>query len=804
MAPGQPIPSSAALNALRGLVFTTGCSVALLAEERRRRLNLARSAVENARKLRNAKAKLRQSELSPRRIDSASHVPSTTNRRRRRTRSSPSPAPPVENESLGSTTRDPKSLEVELSRQNLIATSRQLIDLKAVSSWTHDGPSALRCDTPTLWSTRMMQNASRPLHSRSFTTAVSRRPVSEATRTSGHAAESTFEPTNGHPWPDSDLYHPSGAIPLQKFNYQTHLSNTDLGLLIQNEIQRIQQLVEKAKNSKDADRLRFTALNRFIDETARTRSALDLDASLRYLVDTNGLRIQGEWFHKIFNFYAQCPNPRAMLSWLPFCLEHDFFLRPQEMARFYNRCRHHWAFSDEDIDQVYASLAALNNAVATPSTISIQPKETWKDAYVRNSRKLLTQRSWKSCPDAGVFYVMERAAKDHDWNLVWNTFQASPTEVSAPCFRLAVLARIELDRGRTRAAKSLVWSRASMHDVSSAITPLLMAQLEEGVDPRALVIDTLQRGVAIPDMVYNTAARRALDTEGSAQDAIDICYDAARNNGQNNLFYTLFNLRNLAWGFTRLSNYPALEELLDGFVSQPKPHPSSQTRMCREAFKHIMKSIARRALRVKTEASSIEHARVLEKVNQALVHCGGVSKAVDAGWVGCHETAPTADGPQALDSEGRGARWETWQVTDLSNEPPPTTSVAGTKTNGFQTYSQSLPTRSSDRTERRAGNASVNSDASKPELLGGKMGTITAQINVLLAALQMETEAATSQSHVKGWQDNSADHVKRGSRTLGDRGRGIRVRGSGPIQTDNDNGDRVPRTPQREKAVASA
>lgn len=56
MASTPPVPSKAALNALRGVLFTTSCSVALLAEERRRRLKIARSAIDNARKLHTVKS----------------------------------------------------------------------------------------------------------------------------------------------------------------------------------------------------------------------------------------------------------------------------------------------------------------------------------------------------------------------------------------------------------------------------------------------------------------------------------------------------------------------------------------------------------------------------------------------------------------------------------------------------------------------------------------------------------------------------------------------------------------------------
>src|SRR6266699_541061 len=50
-----PAPSKAAIRALRGLVFGTTCTLALVTEDRRLRINAARSAVRNADKLKSAK-----------------------------------------------------------------------------------------------------------------------------------------------------------------------------------------------------------------------------------------------------------------------------------------------------------------------------------------------------------------------------------------------------------------------------------------------------------------------------------------------------------------------------------------------------------------------------------------------------------------------------------------------------------------------------------------------------------------------------------------------------------------------------
>ncbi|KAG5981501.1 hypothetical protein E4U55_002878 [Claviceps digitariae] len=51
MASHQPVPSRAALYALRGAFLTTSCSIILLVEERRRRLQIARATIDNARTL---------------------------------------------------------------------------------------------------------------------------------------------------------------------------------------------------------------------------------------------------------------------------------------------------------------------------------------------------------------------------------------------------------------------------------------------------------------------------------------------------------------------------------------------------------------------------------------------------------------------------------------------------------------------------------------------------------------------------------------------------------------------------------
>ncbi|KAL4722613.1 hypothetical protein ACLX1H_010494 [Fusarium chlamydosporum] len=96
MASPSPAPSRAVVHALRGVLLTTSCSVVILAEERRRRLNIARAALDNAKKLHTARVNRNSTALaesySSRRefpIEIAhdfSHAPTNNPLRRRRQR----------------------------------------------------------------------------------------------------------------------------------------------------------------------------------------------------------------------------------------------------------------------------------------------------------------------------------------------------------------------------------------------------------------------------------------------------------------------------------------------------------------------------------------------------------------------------------------------------------------------------------------------------------------------------------------------------------------------------------------------
>jgi hypothetical protein len=111
MASSNSVPSRTAINALRGVLLTTSCSVILLAEERRQRLKIARAAYDNAKKLHTARVNRNSVALSesfarreayPAELGDFSTTANAQNPIRRRKRNGPSSRTQLTSESIDS------------------------------------------------------------------------------------------------------------------------------------------------------------------------------------------------------------------------------------------------------------------------------------------------------------------------------------------------------------------------------------------------------------------------------------------------------------------------------------------------------------------------------------------------------------------------------------------------------------------------------------------------------------------------------------------------------------------------------
>lgn len=386
------------------------------------------------------------------------------------------------------------------------------------------------------------------------------------------------------------------------------------------------------KNEADWDEsVLCKSLTDLVSRTMRTYPRSEVDPVIRYLAKTYNLRLENSWKHFLLNQYSNLAEYHSMFSWLYFCIEqtrrHGYHIKQEFVAFFYNRCALHWNLSHSQVTDLYRVLRRADGGIRKPPpqpTINQKEKERLTDFYIRQSRLYLGEGNLP-LSERDQFDRMEKAAKCGEWDVVWSAFDASKP-FSVRCFRLAVLARLQLDNGSTHAAVRFLWSQKMPEHVSAALTPVLMAQLAEGQNPHGVIFEALNKGAKIHDVIYNQATKKACE-RGEAQaalDAIDICHVAARQNGQGDLLYNEFNFLNLVWAHVRLDQHSALSQLLSAYTSR---HTSwTSNKRVKVALKFAMKTMAKRALSRNKESAYLG---ILEKLNAA--HCyGGFANSLDS------------------------------------------------------------------------------------------------------------------------------------------------------------------------------
>ena len=153
------------------------------------------------------------------------------------------------------------------------------------------------------------------------------------------------------------------------------------------------------------------------------------------------------------------------------------------------------------------------------------------------------------------------------------------------------------------------------HDVSEALTPLLLARLEGGDDPNHLIDEALRMGARIHDSAYNKAAQ-ALSAMGNLRAAAEMCETAARENANGELLYNEYNFANLVFAYTGSARYSTLQAVLSKFTSEEQWWRGSRT--CKESVKLAMKTVAMRSVVDTQEKAS--HRQALDKLDEALMH----------------------------------------------------------------------------------------------------------------------------------------------------------------------------------------
>ncbi|PFH60846.1 hypothetical protein XA68_10253 [Ophiocordyceps unilateralis] len=166
------------------------------------------------------------------------------------------------------------------------------------------------------------------------------------------------------------------------------------------------------------------------------------------------------------------------------------------------------------------------------------------------------------------------------------------------------------DKGMTTQAQKV--------NATRGLLPTLIARIDAGADPDAIISQALQMGLEIHDSLFNKAAR-ALAAGGSLQAAADLCEAAARTRGQGHPLYNRYIFANLVFSYAGLERYQDLYRLLDDFQSKVQWWRGGN--LVKSTLKHAMRVTAMRAADVGEGGwMETEHKAALDRLGEALDH----------------------------------------------------------------------------------------------------------------------------------------------------------------------------------------
>ncbi|PNY24931.1 Uncharacterized protein TCAP_05132 [Tolypocladium capitatum] len=351
--------------------------------------------------------------------------------------------------------------------------------------------------------------------------------------------------------------------------------------------------IEVLKHVADVGCIEFQGmLTKVTDAFAQSHSPEELESCLRSFIAEYRMKLKYRWVFFILDGYASRHQTDSVFSWLRFCSDSGLCLDDAFVQRFYSRCRKYWSFSDKSISNLQRSLQASSPFISGTSADDVDPLPVSR-----------LSNQWPKVKKVSPAY----SARATGTNV--STF-------SAHSLRLAVVEQLGSNGTQIEGAAALVEAAHERgHDISEAMTPLLLARLERGDDPNDLIDEALRMGSRIHDSVYNKAAQ-ALSAMGNLRAAAEMCEVAARENANGELLYNEYNFANLVFAYTGSARYTALQSVLSRFTSEEQWWRGSRT--CKESIKLAMKTAAMRTV-VHTK-EKVSHRRALDKLDEALMH----------------------------------------------------------------------------------------------------------------------------------------------------------------------------------------
>lgn len=335
---------------------------------------------------------------------------------------------------------------------------------------------------------------------------------------------------------------------------------------------------------------------------AKTNTPTATEIFVRGLVETFGMTLNQPLAFLVMERHGRNRDITSLVQWIEFCKSSGLEMDQLFFNKVAQNCCKYWNFDKEGITSLFNSFKAFipglkqpqlsayshNGALGAVHKPEPGPRDITEVPTLPKSAGMSILKFEKE-----TFKCLNSRALQGRWNQVAMTYKEASAKglgFSSRCLRLVVIAHIKRQGGRSESAARLVReAHAEGHDVSGALIPLLVAQLESGGNAEDLINATLNKGARIHDSVYNKATR-TLAEKGHHNEAITMCKVAAMENGRGDLTYNQFNFSNLITSCTKTRSYDELAMIVSSFTSKSVYWQGSK--QCKESIKLAMKSVA--------------------------------------------------------------------------------------------------------------------------------------------------------------------------------------------------------------------
>ncbi|ROT39417.1 hypothetical protein SODALDRAFT_332860 [Sodiomyces alkalinus F11] len=397
---------------------------------------------------------------------------------------------------------------------------------------------------------------------------------------------------------------------------------------------RVRAVFESARNMAPFDPVQQeqydAAFSRVLQMFRKNHTWGETEEFVEDFIGNLGVTLDRSLVRSIADRHGRCRETRALAQWFGFCKEAGFVPDASFWADFLRTCRRQWGYGDSQIISLYRELKAFDVETDFPEAEKLVKKLVGKNYKAPRLFRVRMASRLKPSDEPTAFGRMQLEAQKGQWRSVLSSYKRAVHNgmgYSARCLCLAVKASIHLDEGSSGMAMSLIQkAQIEGHDVSGAVVPLILADLErvemeerEAADleetrgrpyPAILRIfeDLRKDGLRIEDAVFHKAAQVCLALR-NYREAISICVFAAEQNGFRDLCYNVYNFSNLCQAFTIRHDYEQLRWMLDQLGKQEY----RTWKRCRTSLKWMVHYL--------TKASQAEKAEYLRESDLSMLAC---------------------------------------------------------------------------------------------------------------------------------------------------------------------------------------